>query len=156
MALLPKYGIVTHQGVRLDRYTVAALKWVEKKTGFSLSLSQGSYNAGGVQASAGTHDGGGAVDIRVGRMDSRMITKTVNTLKDAGFAAWYRKPIPGLWGEHIHAIQIGNVKASGGAKAQVVSYDAHRDGLKSNAWDATYRPEPRVKFSYLLGKPVKR
>lgn len=156
MALLPKYGIVSYKGFRFDRYTVAALKYAEKKSGMTLSFAQGSYNAGGVAASGGTHDGGGAVDIRIGSYTDGEIKKLVNALKDAGFAAWHRKPIPRLWGAHIHAIQIGNTKASGGAKAQVLSYDAHRDGLRGNAWDATYRPNPRVVFNYLLGKPVKR
>jgi len=155
MALPRRYQIIEYGGKRFDRWTVRALKWVEKQLGFTLSFSQGSYNRG-VSASAGTHDGGGAVDIRVTGWSDSQIRRVVNMLKDAGFAAWYRKSLPGVWGPHIHAILIGNDMAAPGAKAQVVSYDAHRDGLRGNAWDATYRPDPRVKFSYLLRKPVKR
>lgn len=153
---MAKYDIVIYKGFKFDRYTVRAIKWVEKNLPFDISFAQGSYNAGGVQASAGTHDGGGAVDIRVFGLNDQQIRKMVNTFKDAGFAAWYRKAIPGLWGPHVHAILIDNIKAASGAKSQVVAYDNHRDGLRGNAWDATYRPDPKVKFSYLLRKPVKR
>src|SRR6478752_3609144 len=81
---------------------------------------QGSYNAGGVSASAGTHDGGGALDLSVYGFDNEKWHVKQGRL--AGFAAWYRPTRPGLWNEHIHAIAIGDPEASSGAKQQVDEY----------------------------------
>jgi hypothetical protein len=127
---------------------------VRKRTGIDFTLAQGSYNAGGVSASAGTHDGGGVVDVRVSDLTVNEREIVLRALKNAGFAAWYRKPVVNLWGPHIHAVLRGDKELAGGAAAQVLSFDANRDGLKGQAWDATYRPSPRVQFNYRLGKPV--
>jgi hypothetical protein len=51
------------QGHTLNNRTVAMLTDVESRLGYDLTVLQGSYNAGGVSQSAGTHDGGGAVDL---------------------------------------------------------------------------------------------
>lgn len=153
VGLLPAYGRVIYKGVKVNRRTKAALEWVRKRTGINFSLAQGSYNVG-VAASAGTHDGGGVVDVRVTDLTAGEIDIVLRALKDAGFAAWYRPAVSGLWGPHIHAVLRGDKEMAPGAAAQVVSYDAKRSGLKGNAWDATYRPSPRVQFSYRLGKPV--
>lgn len=96
---------------------------------FRLLLTQGSYNAGVVAASFGTHDGGGAVDIAVrdATQDFSImedeIMPMLRALRIAGFAAWLRdtgelypnSPI------HIHAIAIGDEEASAIAKQQVES-----------------------------------
>lgn len=149
------YGRVGWRGVTLNRRTIDALRWVEKRAGVPLSPAQGSYNTG-VGASAGTHDGGGAIDLRVGAYTPAQRIRVVRALKDAGFAAWFREATPGVWGAHIHALLIGDKDMAAGARSQVLSYDAGRDGLKGNRVDSTYRPKPRKKWSYTLGRPVKR
>lgn len=102
---------------------------------------QGSYNAGGVSASAGTHDGGGAVDLSVYGLGTTADKKWhVKQGRLAGFAAWYRPTLPGEWNEHIHAIAIGDGEMSSGAASQVRDYYAGRNGLASHAAD----PDPRV------------
>lgn len=156
MALLPAYGRVYWRGFRFNRRTVAMLKWAEKRSGVAISLAQGSYNAGGVAASGGTHDGGGSADVRCRHLTSAQHKRLLTALKDAGFAAWHRPAVPGVWGEHCHLIAIGDKDLSRQAAAQVVSYDAGRDGLRGNRVDPSYRPAPRVRWSYALGKPVKR
>lgn len=123
-------------GKTVDRLTAAALREVERRLGYSLTVVQGSYNAGGVAASAGTHDGGGAVDLLAWDWENK-----VRALRAVGFAAWYRPTIPGHWNAHIHAILIGNPALSQGAKNQVAAYYAKRDGLKSNAHDPFWRPK---------------
>ena len=148
------YGRVGWRGVTLNRRTIDALRWVEKRS-FPLSPAQGSYNRG-VSASGGTHDGGGAIDLRVGGYSTDQRIAVVRALKDAGFAAWYRESVPGLWGAHIHALLIGDKEMAAGARSQVVSYDAGRDGLAGNRVDATYRPKPRKRWAYTLGRPVSR
>lgn len=107
----------------------------------NLVVVQGSYNAGGVSASAGTHDGGGAIDISVRGMPSLAYKRhVVKNGRLAGFAAYYRPTLPGVWTEHIHAIAIGDPEMSAGAKRQVSAYYNRRDALASNGFD----PDPRV------------
>jgi hypothetical protein len=141
------------------------LKWVEDRLGFTLLLAQGSYTGGAVAASGSTHNGGGAVDARVHTLDAhgheRNLTdkeriRLVTTMKDAGFAVWHREDAPGVWGEHVHGIAFGDKEASGGARSQLLSFDAGRDGLTGNRVDSTYRPKPRVSWNYLLNRPTPR
>ncbi|MEQ8676494.1 MAG: hypothetical protein RLP44_22150 [Aggregatilineales bacterium] len=93
---------------------------------FRQAVTQGSYNPGGVSASFGTHDGGGAVDISVrSYLDWSVLTDEImpmiDALRVAGFAAWLRdtgelyadSPI------HIHAIAIGDEELSLGAREQI-------------------------------------
>ena len=155
MVLVPKWNDrLTWRGVTVTRRTRQMLSWVETKSGQRLEPAQGSYNVGGVSASAGTHDRE-AVDLRVRFYNDMQRTKVLNACKDAGFAAWYRQEVPGLWGPHIHLVPIEG-DLSSGAAAQVASYDRHRSGLSGDAWDATYRPSPKVKWSWLLRRPVRR
>lgn len=116
---------------------------------FRLLLTQGSYNAGGVAASFGTHDGGGAVDIAVRDASQDFIIMEdeimpmLKALRIAGFAAWLRdtgelypnSPI------HIHAIAIGDEEASEIAKQQVDSefgYFSGFNGLPPEEGQAPY------------------
>lgn len=95
---------------------------------FRQLITQGSYNAGGVAASFGTHDGGGAVDISVrSPIDWSVMTDEIpamiQALRIAGFAAWVRDTGE-LYAEspiHIHAIAIGDAEASDIAQMQVNS-----------------------------------
>lgn len=124
------YAILTRDGKKVDALTDGALKRAEKILGRKIPVTQGSYNAGGVSASAGTHDGGGVIDCPPWQAD-----ETVIALRAVGFAAWHRPAIPGLWPEHIHAVLIGHGKLAPVALRQTSAYLARRDGLKSNAID---------------------
>lgn len=91
-----------------------------------LAITQGSYNAGTVAASFGTHDGGGAVDLSVrSRLDSSVlwdeIPLLIQALRAAGFAAWLRDTDDLYPGSpiHIHAIAIGDQELSESARAQI-------------------------------------
>jgi hypothetical protein len=108
-----------------------------------LGITQGSYNAGGVSQSAGTHDGGGAADLDMGRLCGKRTRHVVRALRVVGFAAWHRVAIPGVWGEHIHAIAISDPDLAPAAQDQVWDFYVHRDGLADNAADAG----PRVGFN---------
>ncbi|MFW5690872.1 MAG: hypothetical protein ACOCXZ_00110 [Chloroflexota bacterium] len=108
-------------------------------------LVQGSYNAGVVEASFGTHDGGGAVDLSVrSRADWSVmwgeIPYMIEALRVAGFAAWVREtgelypnsPI------HIHAIAVGDADLSPAARAQI---DGERGYLRGyNGLPESYGP----------------
>ena len=104
---------------------------------------QGSYNHGGVSASAGTHDGGGVVDLLAWDWQRK-----VRALRTVGFAAWYRPPVRGLWGAHIHAVLIDHGKLAPSAARQVIAYRNGRDGLRSNLPDRFWRPSPIPVFQY--------
>ena len=132
------------------------IQYAETEARMEFDITQGSYNRGGVSASAGTHDGGGAVDISVKGLSMPQIRMILRALKDTGFAAWYRPTREGVWNEHIHAIAIGCVDLSPLAKRQVTAFDAKRDGLVSNNKDLSYRPKPAVIFDALKRKPVPR
>lgn len=140
---LDPYAPTTHDGKRVDEITHQALLVAEKRLGYPLTITQGSYNAGGVAASAGTHDGGGVVDLAP--YDWR---RKVRVLREIGFAAWHRTPAQGPWPEHIHAVLIGNRKLAPAAARQVDSYRAGRDGLAGNALDPTWRPDPIPVFTW--------
>lgn len=159
------YKRTTWRGVRVDGRTLSALEWVDQRfhdeTGKRVELAQGSYNAGGVSASAGTHDGGGVVDCRTVPLTKEQRTRLVHLLKRAGFAAWYRPAAPGVWGEHVHACLIGTKPGtyhrtmSAGARRQVDAFLAGRDGLAGNRRDNTYRVKPQVRWSHKRRKPVR-
>ena len=131
------YALTTHDGKKVDCLTDAALIECERRLGYSLTIEQGSYNAGGVSASAGTHDGGGVVDLAPYDWANK-----VHVLREVGFAAWHRTPIPGVWPEHIHAVLIGNKKLAPAAVRQVADYRHHLDGLASHAPDNSWHPDP--------------
>ncbi len=136
------YRKVNFRGVRMNRRTVALIRRAESvmvdhfdHRKFQFSLTQGSYNTG-VGLSAGTHDGGGALDIRVGGYSKTVVDDMVRSLRIAGFAAWSRGRGYDTFDPHIHGIAIGDKEASGGAKSQVVAYGNGRNGLSGNAVDA--------------------
>lgn len=128
---------------KVDWKTRAALEVAERRLGYPLTVVQGSYNAGGVSQSAGTHDGGGVVDLLAWDWQRK-----VRVLRSIGFAAWYRPAIKGLWGAHIHAVMIDHGRLSASAAQQVAAYRGGRDGLKSNLVDTFWRPSPIPVFDY--------
>ena len=148
------------RGVSLDNRTISALLWAEKrylevapKKRKPFMLAQGSYSTS-VNASGQTHAGGGAIDIGAYTLTDRQRKAAVKWLRRAGFAAWYRPPYNGVWGPHIHAILRGHRNASPAAKAQMVAYDNHRDGLAGNAYDKTWRPKRSRRWSHKQRKPI--
>jgi hypothetical protein len=114
---------------------------------FRQLITQGSYNAGEVTASFGTHDGGGAVDIAVRSpldwsvMESE-IPYMIGALRTAGFAAWLRdtgslypdSPI------HIHAIAVGDAELSPAARLQIDGERGYLHGY--NGLPEDYAPDP--------------
>jgi hypothetical protein len=136
---------VTFRGRLMDNKTQAFLKAMEAKLGYDLTVVQGCYNAGGVSASAGTHDAGGVVDLVA--WDHQ---RKVRAARELGGFAWYRPDLPGVWGEHIHLGVRSHGRLSPAAKAQQADFDADpaRNGLAGNAVDRTWHPTPSVTFHY--------
>ena len=125
----------TYHGTTMNTRTRAMLVEAERRLGRQVGVTQGSYNAGGVGASAGTHDGGGALDISVSGLTTAQRTATVKALRQVGFAAWLRTPAQGDWGYHIHAIAINDTDLSSGAQHQAGDYYLGKNGLANGAAD---------------------
>lgn len=124
------YDLTVHDGRTVDWLTKSALLVAEERLGYPLTILQGSYSRG-VSQSAGTHDGGGVVDLA--GYDAE---RKVRVLRQIGFAAWHRTPRQGDWGEHVHAVLIGNDKLSPAARAQVRAYIANTgNGLAGSLSD---------------------
>ncbi|MFC5185878.1 peptidoglycan-binding domain-containing protein [Actinomadura harenae] len=100
-----------------------------------LVLDQGSYNPGGDPTSAGTHDGGGVVDVNVKGMSAATRTSVAKALRRVGFAAWVRNPSQGDWPWHIHAAAINDTDLSSQAQHQIGDYYLGQNGLANRGKD---------------------
>ena len=118
---------VTWRGHAFDARTVKMLVEVERLTGITLDIMQGSYSSGG--QSAGTHTGGGAFDCDDTGMTAATRDKLIVAMRRVGFAAWWRPAIAGKWGSHFHGIAIGCPDLSDAARRQVQEYLVGGDGL---------------------------
>jgi hypothetical protein len=113
-----------------DQIFVADGSW----TNFRAAITQGSYSDA-VDASFGTHNGGGAVDISVRSTVDWSVREDVDemvyALRVAGFAAWFREE--GLFYAdspvHIHAIAVGDQELSDAARAQIDGEGGYMRGL---------------------------
>lgn len=144
------FELCTYAGHRMDQKTKTFIQCLEKDLPdlAPLTVEQGCYNAGGVAASAGTHDGGGVFDLAPFEHGRKILAA-----KKRGAFVWYR---PFNWdgrggSEHIHCGIRNEGKLSPSAARQQVQYDAHppTNGLANFGIDPTWHPNPPVAFSYL-------
>lgn len=126
---------VHRDGYVVNARTQAMLTEAERLLGFRLVLQQGSYNPGGDPTSAGTHDGGGVVDIVVTGMSAATRTAVARALRQVGFAAWVRDPSQGDWPWHIHAAAINDTDLSSQAQHQTGDYYLGFNGLANRGPD---------------------
>jgi len=122
-------------GVVVNARTEAMLTAAERALGRPLALDQGSYNPGGDPTSAGTHDGGGVVDVSVKGMTAAYRVTVARALRRVGFAAWVRTPRQGDWPYHVHAVAISDPDLSSPAQHQVGDYYLGRNGLADRGPD---------------------
>ncbi|PZG26136.1 peptidoglycan-binding protein [Spongiactinospora gelatinilytica] len=128
-------GRVSMGDVVVNTRTRSMLAEAKRLLGRGLVLLQGSYNPGGDPTSAGTHDGGGVVDISVKGMNAATRTATVRALRRVGFAAWVRNPRQADWPWHIHANAINDTDLSRQAQRQVGDYYLGFNGLSGRGPD---------------------
>ncbi|NVI91681.1 peptidoglycan-binding protein [Actinomadura sp. BRA 177] len=126
---------VSSGGVVINTRTRDMLAEAERLLGRKLVLDQGSYNPGGDPTSAGTHDGGGVVDISVKGMSAATRTTVARALRRVGFAAWVRSPSQGDWPWHIHAAAISDTDLSSQAQHQTGDYYLGLNGLANRNAD---------------------
>jgi hypothetical protein len=125
----------SYGGKRVNARTAAMLRAADGMFSWNLTPTQGSYNPGNPD-SAGTHDGGGVVDISVSSLSTTQRWQTVRALRTVGFAAWLRTPDDGF-PFHIHANGISDPDMSRPARNQVHDYYFGRNGLANHAADNT-------------------
>jgi hypothetical protein len=140
------YTRFTVNGAQVNLRTLAMLDYAQAIyttaggiIDFRDAIMQGSYNPGGVSASFGTHDGGGALDLSLrspitGEVVRSEIKLMLSALRLAGFAAWLRDTDSLYPGSpiHIHAIAIGDTELSEAAREQIdgeFGYFRGYDGL---------------------------
>jgi nucleoid-associated protein YgaU len=125
---------VNWHGVTVNKRTAAMMNHAQSLFGGTVSAYQGSYSSG-VGASAGTHDGGGAIDV------GPAVDKLVGCMRASGFAAWRRTPAEGF-SPHIHGIAVGDAELSGAAQQQVSAFFAGKNGLADNGPDTFHGTVP--------------
>lgn len=135
----------SYGGKRTNTRTVNMLAAADARLSWNLTLTQGSYTSSN-PGSAGTHDGGGVVDISVSGLSTAQRWQTVRELRRVGFAAWLRTPDQGF-AYHIHAVAISDPDLSSAAQPQVHDYYFGKNGLANHAADNT-PSEYRVAFTW--------
>lgn len=123
--------ITKRQGWTLDERTAAYFDAVNSAMPGGVVIIQGSYSKS-VSASAGTHDGPGALDLKPADPNKRNTAgyKQLETIaRQRGGAAWFR---PWANNYHVHIIVIGTPGLPSISAKQITSYLNGRDGLVSN------------------------
>lgn len=156
--------LVTWRGGRMSRgFAESQAEVARRVPGFT--LVQGGWNAGGVAASAGTHDRDAADYSVIGKTQAE-VAAFIRTQRECGNAAWFRTTRIGKWGVrahgfssyHVHVVPNRWAYASAGAAAQATAYRNGRDGLAGNGADvgpghvSTYRT--RTWQGYLNTQPT--
>lgn len=138
---------VIYNGRLMDQKTKAAVQAMERRLHYPLTIVQGCYNAGGVSASAGTHDAGGVVDFAPWDYDNK-----VRVGRHVGWFIWHRLPIPGVWGEHIHGgvRNHGNLSPAAAQQQHYFDQKPRRNGLAGEPVDPDQYPPrwPAPTFRY--------
>lgn len=137
---------------KCSKRTAAHLDWTKKqlakqaakdKKTYSLRIIQGCFNTG-VPASAGTHDYDGCLDVQIVGMSW---SAGQRFLRSCGWAAWWRKPSQGPWGDHIHMASLPKFMLQFVARVgiyvpgQIQAYYGKRDGLADGYSDRTWHPK---------------
>lgn len=139
----------THQGYPVNARTLAMLRAAEEVWGRRYTLTQGSYSPGADPTSAGTHDGGGTLDLDAEGMSTARRTAAVRALRQVGFAAWLRDLSQDDWPWHIHAVAVNDTDLASPAQRQVGAYYEGRNGLRGNGPDDGPRV-PKVTYEQYL------
>lgn len=125
----------TYQGYPFNARTVAMLTEAQRLSGVKGVVEQGSYSPGEDPTSAGTHDGGGAVDLDAEQLSAAQRTALVKAMRRVGFAAWLRTPDQADWPLHIHGVAVNDTDLHVTAQEQVGKYYLGRNGLRSDLPD---------------------
>jgi hypothetical protein len=136
----------------VNKRTKAMLDEVASRVGFRPTIVQGSYRGGsGAPASAGTHDGGGVVDLRTWNLSDKQRNAWLAAARKVGFIAWYRTPAQGF-DPHMHMVAKGDRDLSSSARSQVVDAAEGRNGLANGGRDTSNKKVPTFNYeAYMEG-----
>lgn len=120
-----------------------------ERLGFTPTIVQGAWmlkNGGGAQASAGYHDKGGCLDLRVWDRAPAEQAAMVRVARKGGAGAWIRdqRPDRGGMDPHLHLVLGDDHDLADGAAQQWRDYVAGRSGLASRGPDYHPRPSPLI------------
>lgn len=125
------HTVVERQGFWLDVRTAAFFDSVNKAMPGGVTIVQGPFSKS-VDASAGTHDGPGALDLKPAAQKYKNVAgyEQLETIcRRRGGASWFREWTNNF---HVHVIVIGTKGLPTVAAKQVTAYLNARDGLVSN------------------------
>lgn len=134
-----RYERTTIRGLRFSRWMAAVIREAERRLGYELNLTQGSWS--GAKTSAGTHAGDGAVDWYPRGGSWANLLRECQVFRDLGVAAYPREASK-AWKRHGHGIQAHNPNVSRSAAAQLTDYARGLNALADKGPDPVpYRPE---------------
>ena len=139
------YEKISWRGGICDRIDRVAFEVLEARVRRTATLYQLGYNPGGVAASAGAHDGGGAYDFWFPGMEPFAQARAA---RNVGIDAWYR--YPPTFPTHVHGIRHQSKTASPVAKGQMTDYLGGGNGLVPLGLaddEQPYRPDPLAVFT---------
>lgn len=124
--------------------------WFEgivRELGFRPTIVQGAWmekNGGGADASAGYHDKGGCLDLRVWDLSGTQVEAVIHATRWGGAGSWLRDQAHGGMDSHIHLVLGSDKDLAPGAAWQWINYLNGGDGLTSGGRDYHPRPSPVV------------
>jgi len=133
--------------IKMTRYMRDWWEETVEDLGFRPVIVQGAFVAGvGAAASAGYHDKGGCIDLRVWDLDDDEQAKVIRVTRRRGAASWVRDAKHGGFDPHIHLLLGTDEPLAAGAKAQWADYVKGGNGLTgaSAGKDYHWRPDPLV------------
>jgi len=122
-------------------------KRVVKVLGFTPTIVQGAFMVkagGGAKDSAGYHDGGGCLDLRVWDLDPEQIRRLNRVVRQHGAGGWLRDKRHGM-DPHYHLVLGSDESLSPGALSQWQDYLNGLNGLSDKRPDYEWRPDPIVR-----------
>lgn len=137
------HPVVKWRGIIVCAHSVPKLDAWAKSLGQSILLwplaGCGSYQTSTV-ASAGTHAGGGAVDIDLRNVPADKRKWVADQGRLVGLQiSWHRRYIAGLWTWHAHVLDPACTKLSSAAVGQCLECFAGGDGLVGSTVDGNTR-----------------
>jgi hypothetical protein len=120
---------------KVNARSMANLGEIERLTGFKLTVIKGQKIATGKDASAGTHDGYGVVDLRANGFSNLNREVILKAARATGNAGWLRTVAQGFDAAHFHLILMGDPDLSPSARQQVTAYRQGKNGLKNDGPD---------------------
>lgn len=115
--------------------------------GFRPTIVQGAFMArlgGGAAASAGYHDAGGCIDLRVWDLTATQQQAVIRATRWGGAGSWIRDAQHGGMDPHLHLVLGTDAPLAPGASWQWLAYLNGGDGLSGGGRDYHPRPTPLV------------